>query len=190
MTQPGPQPFAHLAPFPDMPPRTVALHDGRNVLLRPLIPADEPLVVEFHRQLSDATVHWRFFHAMTLEQRTDHQRLVAVCHGDQARDFALAAECDGRIVAIARLARAHAGLVAELAVVVADAWQGRGLGSRLVAALLAEARAAGVIRVVMEILPDNDGMQRLARRHGFTCFHDQEEGVVRAELELGPPGAG
>lgn len=173
--------------FPPMPPKLVLMRDGRSALLRPLTPNDEPQVAAFHRELSDTTVHFRYFHSMTLAQRTDHHRLAGVCHGDAVQDFAIAADVGGRIVAIGRLARAIAGGEAELAVVVADAWQRLGLGGQLVKALLDEARAAGCRRVVMDILSDNAGMERIAAHHGFTRVFEREIGVVHALLDLGTP---
>jgi acetyltransferase len=166
--------------FPLDPPRPLRLRDGHQLTLRPLTPEDEARVVRFHGALSAATVQWRWFHAMGVEQRTAHQRLMTVCRNDPARDLALVA-CDeqGEIAAIGRLARV--GMDAELAVVVADAWQRHGVGGQLVDALVGAAWRAGCARVVLAMLPDNAEMERLARRHGFACRLDRAEGVVRGE---------
>jgi acetyltransferase len=78
----------------------------------------------------------------------------------------------------------HGSGDAEFAVIVADSWQGQGLGLLLMRKLVEVARAEGIIRVAGQILPENRGMIELARKAGFELRDDLDEGVVEATLVL------
>lgn len=178
-----------IRPYPSEYAGTLALH-GTTLRVRPLRPADEPALARFHAGLSPATVRLRYFHAMGLEARTAHLRLGERCHVDYERELPLIAEepaADGTaaIVAVARLDRDRTDpTTAELAVVVSDAWQHRGLGTALVERLLAAAPREGYARLIAVLLPENAAMERLLTRAGFALRWDGEVGVVRAERAL------
>ena len=100
----------------------------------------------FHGTLSEETVHLRYFGQLSLGTRTADDRLVRSCFADYDRERALVAEhetADGtrKVVGVGRLTRHHGGHEAEFALVLSDAWQNPGLGSRLLAALIAKSLA-------------------------------------------------
>jgi acetyltransferase len=164
------------------------LSDGTTVTVRPIRLSDETAMAAFHRGLSDRSVHQRYFHAIGLAERIAHPRLARVCSAEGGCEFALVAELplgsgEG-IVAVGRLSRERRSSVAELSVVVMDAWQGRGLGAALVRELIALARRKGIASVMASTLPDNLEMQGLLRESGFTLT--SEAGEVRAQLHLSP----
>src|SRR5438067_910822 len=68
------------------------MRDGRPVTIRPIRPADEPLIVRFHGMLSERSVHFRYFHLIGLSQRTSHERLAHVCSIDYDQQMALVAD--------------------------------------------------------------------------------------------------
>lgn len=164
--------------------------DGLEVLVRPIRPEDEPLIVDFHQQLSERSVRLRYLAPMTLDARTAHERLVRVCFIDYDRDMALVAvrsdpdSGQREILGVGRMGKQPGMNEAEFSMLVADPWQRRGLGTELLRRLIAIARAEGLSRLFAEILPENLDMQRVCERLGFTLDQAQGSTVVRAELSL------
>ena len=163
--------------------------DGSELLIRPIRPEDEPAMVRFHAELTEATVYSRYFELLGLSERTAHERLTRVCFNDYDREIALVAERvgddgDRQIVAVGRLSRDHAGPTAEFAILVGDAWQRHGLGTELLRRLVAIGRDEGIERIWAEMLPTNGGMRHTARAVGFTITEEFGAPTVRAELRL------
>ena len=124
---------------------------------------------------------------MRLEQRTAHERLIRICFIDYDREMALVVErhnSEGapEIIGVGRLSKLHFGNEAEFALVVSDRWQRHGLGHRMLEMLVQIGRDEKLDRITAVILPDNLGMQRVARKAGFQLHH--AEGEVTAELTL------
>jgi acetyltransferase len=164
---------------------------GLNVIIRPIRPEDEPMMVDFHGGLSDHTVYMRYFTAMKLSQRTTHERLTRVCCIDYDREMALVAEVRDpetqkkRIIGVARLVRLrNSPQDAEFAVLVSDAWHRRGVGAELARQLIEVARGENVRHLQGAIMPDNVSMQRLAESLGFSVEYSDEEKLVMADLDL------
>jgi acetyltransferase len=176
---------------------TSSLRDGTMVLIRPIRPVDEPLVAKFHEALSDRTVIYRYFHPMALDFRTSHDRLVHICDDEGGREIVLVAEThlpqtqQQIILGIARLSKSSRGKEAELALLVADAWQNQGLGTQLIDHSLQCARDAAIERVVALIMTQNLEMLHLVEKFGFEMVRDPTEPMMIATLSLGPkPAAG
>jgi acetyltransferase len=166
--------------------------DGTEFLIRPIRPEDEPAMVRFHAELTEATVYSRYFELLGLSERTAHERLTRVCFNDYDREIALVAEHDEpdgsrRIAAVGRLSKEHAVPSAEFSLLVGDAWQRRGLGSELLRRLVAIGRDEGVRRIWAEMLPTNSGMRHTAKDAGFTVTEEFGAPTVRAELLLADP---
>lgn len=155
--------------------------------IRPIKPDDEPLVVEFHHELSDQSVYLRYFHPVKLDVRVAHERLIQKCFIDYDRELALVAEhSDGgvrHIAGIARMVRNHSDQGAELAFIVADKYQNRGLGSHLLGCLIAVARREGVAYVEGAMLAENYNMKDMFSRAGFR-FGVPSDGTIEARLNL------
>ena len=179
----GDLPRPVIRPWPVEYVHHATLRDGTPVEVRPIRPEDEPTLVAFHQELSAETVRLRFFGHLPLAARTEHARLIQVCHTDYRRELPLVVESGGRLLAVGRLTRARQRPEAELAAVVSDRWQGRGLGHLLMQRLIAVARAEGLERLVCVMLADNRAMRRLVERHGFSTRNDPEDpGQVQGVL--------
>lgn len=168
----------------------VTLPDGSGLLVRPIRPADEPRLARFHAGLSDRSVYQRYFRPISLAQRVRHARLSRLCFADFHTEIPLVAVRGGggpdeEMVAIGRLHRDPSRPEAEFALVVADAWQRREVGTVLLARLEEAARLAGCTRLLGTLLAENLPMQRLCRRRGF-ALHFGSGGEVTAELALAP----
>jgi acetyltransferase len=177
-----------IRPYPHRYERTAATHDGAPLVLRPIRPEDEPAVARFHAALSSATVVARYGKERPLAERTAHERLARICFVDYDREFALVAEGPGsdgatEIAGVARVSRVHQSDDRMLTMVVADAWQRRGVGEQLVRSAVDVARGEGVAHLVAELAPDNRGMRELLADAGFG-FEDRGD-VLVAALPLG-----
>ena len=149
-------------------------------------------MVEFHHGLSDETVYRRYLQQMALSERIARERLIRICFIDYDRELVLVAERKDpqsgqpRVVAAGRVSRLHGTQEARFAIVVADSYQGRGLGGQLFARLIEVARREGITALVAEISSDNKTMQHLCQRHEFDLVEDAEQARWRARLELRP----
>jgi acetyltransferase len=171
------------------------MKDGTAILIRPISPEDEPLMVEFHGKLSQRSVYFRYFYAMQLDQRVAHERLTRICFIDYDREMALVAERRDpstgarEILGVARLTKLR-GLTfstpeeAEFAVIISDTCQRLGLGSELLRRLVTVAREEKLRRIVGEILPENRAMQTICERLGFKLRYSPQDSVVTAELVM------
>jgi acetyltransferase len=184
-------PVPAIRPYPIQYARPHRLRDGTEVMVRPVRPEDEGMLIAFHRTLSETSVRQRYLAPLKLDQRTTHERLIRVCFSDYDRDIALVVEhrpAGGvpEIIAVGRLSRRSATASdAEFALLVADAWQRRGLGIELLRRIVDIARAEGVPRVTATMLPDNTGMIRIASNLGFTVRRAPDGVESTAELVLG-----
>lgn len=163
-------------------------HDGTHFTVRPIRPDDESLLVELHQQLSDSSVYSRYFLPLKLDVRISHERLLNKCCIDYDREIALVAEYtdgDGRrhVAGIARMIRRHAENIAEVAFLVVDKFQNRGLGTYLLERTIEVARSEGVGVLEAATLSENFNMKEIFVRAGFR-FTPPESGVVSARLEL------
>lgn len=160
-----------------------------SFMIRPIRPEDEPLMVQFHKTLSEQSIYLRYFHLMTLETRVAHERLARLCFIDYAREMALVTERrhpdthEKEIVAIARLSQLHGTTEGEFAMIVSDTVQRQGIGTELLQRLVAIGRDENLTRISAEILPNNKGMQRVSEKAGFTLQRIGFE-IVKATLDL------
>ncbi|HEX7516649.1 MAG TPA: bifunctional acetate--CoA ligase family protein/GNAT family N-acetyltransferase [Chthoniobacterales bacterium] len=163
--------------------------DKQPVTIRPVRPEDEPLMIEFHKALSDRSVQLRYFGALSLEQRTVHERLTRMCFIDYDREIALVADrtrSDGQheILGIGRLIKAHGRDEAEFTLLIADQWQGKGLGTQLLRLLVQIGRNENLRRITGRILRENVTMKRVSEEIGFDLQFDDVDGDWKAELVL------
>jgi acetyltransferase len=180
-------PRTAIRPYPAQYSAPWAMRDGREVLIRPIRPEDEPAMVQFHGTLSDATVYLRYFHMENFSTRVAHERLLRKCFIDYDREIALVATVSGdgnRIVAVGRLSKVAGGSEGEVAVLVADAFQGEGLGTELLRRLIEVARDEKLRSVTANILPQNVAMRALAKRFQFHEEQNRDFSEVHAVLEL------
>jgi acetyltransferase len=163
---------------------------GLDVVIRPIRPDDEPLMVKFHQSLSETSVYLRYFHAMKLSTRTAHERLTRICFLDYDRQIALVAERtdpktgERSILGIGRLTAALHRSEAEFALLVADPFQGHGLGTELLSRLLQIGRDERLQRISADILPENLAMQRICEKLGFTTVYDERDNLIKAVILL------
>jgi len=183
-------PRSAIRPYPARYVAGWTMKDGEPVTIRPIRPEDEPLIIEFHKKLSDRSVYLRYFQPLKLTQRTAHDRLTRLCFIDYNREMALVAERrkpDGtaEIAAIGRLSKIHGRPQAELAVIVQDQFHGKGLGMELCRRLIHVGRDQHLTELHANMLGENREMQSLLKKLGFRLSTpDIEDNLVLAELTL------
>jgi acyl-CoA synthetase (NDP forming)/RimJ/RimL family protein N-acetyltransferase len=160
----------------------VVLADGGTAHLRPISPDDADTLREFHARLSPESIYLRFFSPRPRLSERDVERFTHVDHVDRV---ALIATIRRAMVAVVRYDRISGG-TAEVAFLVEDAQQGRGLGTILLEHIAAAARERGIERFVADVLPENRRMARVFRDAGYVAEQRFEEGVLRLSLDLRP----
>jgi acyl-CoA synthetase (NDP forming)/RimJ/RimL family protein N-acetyltransferase len=169
--------------FPEHWEADVVLSDGGTVHLRPITPDDAERLLAFHGRLSERTRYFRYFGPYPRMPQRDVERFSTVDHRDRV---ALVALLGDDIVAVGRFDRLEAKDSAEIAFVVQDGHQGRGLGSILLEHLAAAARERGLGRFVAEVLAENGQMVRVFRDAGYVVSREFEEGVLHLEFAIDP----
>lgn len=166
-------------------PVEVELRDGGTVTLRPIRPQDADDIVALHSRFSERTRYLRYFSPYPRIPDRDLRRFVTVDHRDREALVALAGD---RIVAVGRYERLGPDAdEAEVAVVVEDAHQARGIGPVLLEHLAAAARRAGIGGFVAEVLPSNAAMLRVFADVGYQVRRRYTDGVVHLAYPIVEP---
>jgi acyl-CoA synthetase (NDP forming)/ribosomal protein S18 acetylase RimI-like enzyme len=160
----------------------VLLRDGKTAHIRPIRPEDAELLVEFYERVSDRSKYYRFFSPMPHLSDRDVARFTQVDH-DQRVAFVLTLQ--GQMIAVGRYDVVEPG-EAEVAFLVEDQHQGRGIAQILLEHLAQAARERGVDRFVAEVLPDNQRMIQTFRDAGYRVVSAYDEGVLQLEFPIEP----
>jgi acetyl coenzyme A synthetase (ADP forming)-like protein len=169
--------------YPSQWENDVVLSDGGTAHIRPIRPDDVEQLRALHGRLSPQSVYFRFFSPIPRVPEAQLHRLAEVDYHDR---FALVAELDGMVVAVARYDRGPNSASAEVAFVVEDDQQRRGLATVMLEHLAAVARSNGIERFDAETLPDNRAMMDVFRHAGFTVESHFDSGVVSVTFSLAP----
>ncbi|WKX18178.1 GNAT family N-acetyltransferase [Streptomyces sp. HUAS CX7] len=169
----------------------VVLRDGGTARVRPITVDDAERLVSFYEQVSDESKYYRFFAPYPRLSAKDVHRFT---HHDFVDRVGLAATIGGEFIATVRYDRIGAGGTpatapadeAEVAFLVQDAHQGRGVASALLEHIAAVARERGIRRFAAEVLPANTKMIKVFMDAGYTQKRSFEDGVVRLEFGLEP----
>ncbi|HEX8992901.1 MAG TPA: bifunctional acetate--CoA ligase family protein/GNAT family N-acetyltransferase [Anaerolineales bacterium] len=179
-----------IRPYPTKYITTWKAKDGRTLTIRPILPEDEPLLAKFHEMLSDRTVFMRYLKPMMLSQRVVHERLARICHCDYDREIVLVAEDpkgpDGAaILGVARLSKLHGSDdEARLTMLIADPYQGLGIGGELASRMVDVARLEHIRRLTAALTPDNAIMRRVFEKLGFSLETSDDNKGMLASQEL------
>jgi len=160
----------------------VLLRDGRTAHIRPIRPDDGDLLVEFYARVSPESKYYRFFSPMPTLSERDVRRFTHVDHRDRVAFVLLVG---GRMIAVGRYDLIEKGK-AEVAFLVEDAHQGRGIGQLLLEHLAQAGRERGIERFVAEVLPDNQAMIHTFKDAGYHIGSAYEEGVMELVFPIDP----
>lgn len=177
--------------YPDHWEADVVLRDGGTARIRPITADDADRLVSFYEQVSDESKYYRFFAPYPRLSAKDVHRFT---HHDFVDRVGLAATVGGEFIATVRYDRINdRGLPAsapadeaEVAFLVQDAHQGRGVASALLEHIAAVARERDIRRFAAEVLPANTKMIKVFTDAGYTQKRSFEDGSVRLHLDLEP----
>lgn len=166
----------------------VLLRDGGTARIRPITPGDAGRLVEFYEQVSDQSKYFRFFAPYPRLSDKDVRRFT---HHDFVNRVGLAVVVRDHFIATVRYDRIDAegrpsdhGTDAEVAFLVQDAHQGRGVASALLEHIAAVAQERGIRRFQAEVLPENRKMVKVFTDAGYTQHRSFADGVVHLEFDL------
>ncbi|RYU11947.1 bifunctional GNAT family N-acetyltransferase/acetate--CoA ligase family protein [Nocardioides iriomotensis] len=158
----------------------VLLRDGQSAHLRPIAPDDRELLVDFYEQVSAESKYLRFFAPMPHLSERDIQRFTDVDHHERVAFVLTVAQ---KMIAVGRFDtlphEAGEPVVAEVAFLVQDAHQGRGIAQLLLEHLAQAGRERGVDKFEAEVLPENVRMIQIFREAGYQVAGGYEDGVMR-----------
>ena len=184
------RPIPAIRPYPTKYVRSWESPKGDRLTIRPIRPEDEPMMVDFHQNLSEESVYLRYAHTIKLTKRIAHERLTRICFIDYDRDMVLAADyknpetSEHEILGVARLSKLHGTNEAEFALIVCDRYQHQGLGTELLSRLIEIGKEEHLEAIVGYVLNSNDKMQSICRHLGFQLQPDPEEGMLKATFTL------
>ncbi|QVT80703.1 Protein lysine acetyltransferase Pat [Nocardioides aquaticus] len=158
----------------------VLLRDGRTAHVRPIVPEDAELLVSFYARVSDRSKYYRFFSPMPTLSARDVRRFTEVDHVSRV---ALVMLLQGQMIAVGRFEGLGDG-EAEVAFLVEDRHQGRGIAQLLLEHLAAAGRERGLERFTAEVLPDNHRMIQTIRDAGYRVASGYEDGVLTLEFPI------
>jgi RimJ/RimL family protein N-acetyltransferase len=166
------------------------LRDGEQIVIRPIRPEDRAELAAGMQRLSPESRYRRFLTPASELSAAQLSYLTEVDHSDHEALVALEPET-GHGIGVARFVRSPEDReLAEVAVAVADSWQGRGVGTALLGRLAERARAEGVSRFTAEVLAENSPMLELIDAIGEAHVVDRDQGSVAIEVDLPPEGIG
>jgi acetyltransferase len=180
------EPHQHLviSPYPKKYETLWKLRDGRTVLLRPIKPEDEPLWLEMFRNFSEESIRYRFFQII---KDTPHEVRVRYCNIDYDREIAIVAELNEngqrKILGVVRVSLEPDRKHGEIAFIIADPWQGLGLGTKMVDHVIDICKDMRIETIYGIMLPDNHRAISLMKKMGFTIKH-LEDDTVKGTLNL------
>jgi acetyltransferase len=163
--------------------KNILTHAGTDIFVRPIRPEDAPLLVELFESLSRQSVYMRFF---TPLKRLPHHMLARFTQIDYDREIALVAlsksQTKEKMIGVARVITERNQKNAEFSVVVADPWQGEGIGVELLKRCLAIAKEREIEKVWGVVLSENTQMLALGKKLGFKF--KKVQGASEYELSM------
>ena len=166
--------------YPEAWEADVALRDGGTCHLRPITPADGDALRHFYARLSDQTIYFRFFGPYPRLSNRDVHHFTTV---DYYERVALVATVGDEIVGVVRYDKVDPA-TAEVAFVIRDDHQSRGLGTVFLEHIAQVARERGVRRFTASILPDNTRMMEVFEHAGYRSSSEIDDGVVTLTFDI------
>ncbi|WDP88558.1 MAG: bifunctional acetate--CoA ligase family protein/GNAT family N-acetyltransferase [Desulfobacter sp.] len=173
-----------ISPYPAWQERSFTTADKDDIFIRPVRPEDAGAMMAFFERLSPRTVYYRFFSPL---KQLSKEMLIRLTQIDYDREVALVAvsppEPGEKIIGVARIIFAGGG-AGEFAIMLADSWQGKGIGAALLKRCLAFARKAGLKRVYGLVLSENRQMLSLGKKLGFKRTVTPGTGEIELEIDM------
>lgn len=168
----------------------IDLRTGEHIRARPIRPDDTTRLQDFHARLSSDAVILRFFRFVPTLPKSDAEHFTHVDYNDRMALLATRGEgADEQILGVVRYDRISPD-TAEVAFVVADQWQGRGIATALLRRLAPYARARGITHLLAITMATNEKMLDVLRHAGYPINCHYSEGEYSVTLDISAPSAG
>lgn len=171
-----------IRPYPMQYVEEWKLRNKSPIMIRPIRPEDEPLMVQFFKHLSEKSVLERYFQVLSYDELTRHDRLIGVCFNDYDREIALVCENESEksIIAVARLSKIPGANNATFAILIQDEYHHQGLGTHLLEKLLHVAKEEKIENVIATMRKENEEMKKICQKLGFVLKEQKQTPYVVA----------
>ncbi len=177
-----------ISPYPGENISRMVTESGIHIVIRPVKPEDAPLFSNLFEVLSPTSIYHRFFGVLRELQPAMLSRFTQI---DYDREIALVAidqdSAIERMLGVARIIGDPDGTEGEIAVLIGDAWQGKGIGAALMRKCLLIAEKRGFKYIHGIVLKENKNMLALARKLGFTINRGEDFGEFEIQIHFGQP---
>lgn len=174
-----------ISPYPAWQEQLYTTQESEQVLIRPIKPEDAKPMQDFFEKLSTQTIYLRFF---TPLKQLSKRMLIQLTQIDYDREVALVAlfpaQSGGKIIGSARIIFTASGTEGEFAIMLADSWQGKGIGAALLKSCLAFSKRYGLKRVFGVVLRENRQMLRLADKLGFKKASSRASNEIELIIDI------
>jgi acetyltransferase len=180
------EPYSHLAlrPYPEKYVKAITLKDGVKAILRPIKPEDEPLWMGLLASCSRESIYSRFRYLF----QWSHEAAIRYCYIDYDREIAIVAEIEEngerKIIGVGRLIADPDHETVEYAVLIADAWQNKELGSILTDYCMEIAKRWNLKKIVAQTTAENRPMISVFQKRGFTIEINPSDSTVEVAKEI------
>jgi len=180
-----------IRPYPKELEEKAVLKNGRNVLIRPIRPEDEPAHYEFFTHLTPEDLRYRFFGVVRELSHMEMARLTQIDYEREMAFIATAPNAEGvpETLGVVRASAKPDNSSAEFAIIVRSDQKGQGLGRMLMEKIIGYCRDRGTGAITGQALLDNKGMQGLAEKVGFEVWRNTDDEVVEMHLDLKQPSS-
>jgi len=154
-----------------------------SYVIRPIHPEDEPLVVDFFKDLSEKSLHEGYLRELSYAQLVSHENLIRICFNDYERDISMVAINNNKeIMGIGKISSIRSSNDATFAIVIKDKWQNKGLGGQLLQMLLDIAKDKGYTALKAFMFVNNERMMKLCKKKGFVFIPMKGGKYMKAKL--------
>ncbi|MBT0728362.1 GNAT family N-acetyltransferase [Rosenbergiella australiborealis] len=176
-----------IRPYPQKFEQWVELNDGRRALFRPILPEDEPQLLAFIGKVTKEDLYYRYFSEIN---EFTHDDLATMTQIDYDREMAFVAVIQEKgidtIIGVTRAISDSDNIDAEFSILVRSDLKRLGLGKKLLEKMITYTRDHGLQQLNGITMPNNTGMIALAKKLGFSCKNNVEDGIVSLRLPLDP----
>ncbi len=175
-----------ISPYPFWQQKTITLKTGEDVFIRPVRPSDAQQMIDLFEDLSAETVYLRFFSPIKEISRSMLIRLTQIDYDREIALIAFSGEKESRkIIGVARIIFMPHSRQAEFAIVISDAWQGKGLGIQLLGHALVCTKKYEIDQVWGPVITTNKGMLKMGQKLGFNVRRDIDSGGYKMTIDVG-----
>ena len=164
------------------------INDKIDVIIRPIISDDEPLVRDFYQSVSEQSLRQEYLRTLHYDDLTAHERLIRICYIDYDREITLVTEIKNedkirKILAIARFSKLKNSNDAAFSLLVKDTWQNMGIGKELVKNIIKIAKVEKIDHLLSHMFEDNQNMKKLCESLNFS-FIKLKNNIIQVSLKI------